>query len=122
MSDMSNPRSVPKKHHKLLPLGASVAGGGDDPPPGVFNIYIYIYIYVYIYIYICILLLYLLWANQEEGVVCVIVCLSTAGEPGLGQQNSHYPALKQKDARSTISTINAGAAVRPATTDDPILA
>ena len=35
---MSNPRSVPKKHHKLLPLGASVAGGGDDPPPGVFNI------------------------------------------------------------------------------------
>ena len=37
---MSNPRSVPKKHHKLLPLGASVAGGGDDPPPGVFNIQI----------------------------------------------------------------------------------
>ena len=37
MSDMSNPRSVPKKHHKLLPLGASLSGGGDDPPPGVFN-------------------------------------------------------------------------------------
>ena len=27
----------PKKYHKLLPLGACVSGGGDDPPHGVFN-------------------------------------------------------------------------------------